>query len=88
MKQISDDLILAQQDLNKLTTDSENILATSELTEIAVQYSNKYIQDNKNINQAVKKAYQLYNQEFDYEGALDTIASALEKVEPGAYEKN
>lgn len=87
MKQISDDLILAQQDLNKLTTDSENILATSELTEIAVQYSNKYIQDNKNINQAVKKAYQLYNQEFDYEGALDTIASALEKVEPGAYEK-
>ncbi|MGX4644915.1 septation ring formation regulator EzrA [Holzapfeliella sp. JNUCC 80] len=87
MKQISDDLILAQQDLNKLTTDSENIVAVSELTEIAIQYSNKYIQDNQSINQAVKKAYQLYNQDFDYEGALDTIASALEKVEPGAYQK-
>ncbi|MEJ6348306.1 septation ring formation regulator EzrA [Holzapfeliella sp. He02] len=87
MKQISDDLILAQQDLNKLTTDSENIVAVSELTEIAIQYSNKYIQDNQGINEAVRKAYQLYNQDFDYEGALDVIASALEKVEPGAYQK-
>lgn len=30
---------------------------------------------------------ELYSQEFNYKDALDTIATALEKVEPGSYQR-
>jgi len=30
---------------------------------------------------------QLYEEEFNYKDALDTIATAIEKVEPGSYQR-
>ena len=50
-----------------------------------MQYSNKYA-DKDTIKQAQKKSMQLYD-EYNYKEALDTIATAIEKVEPGSYQR-
>ena len=39
------------------------------------------------VEEAYKKASQLFNKEYNYVDALDTISNAVEEVEPGAYKR-
>ncbi len=76
---------LSQVRINMEKISAELIINSANLVELTMQYSNKYA-DKDSIAQAQKTAMQLYN-EYNYKEALDTIATAIEKVEPGSYQR-
>lgn len=84
---ITKSLIATQEDLNKLKEETAATIDSALLTEQLLQYANRYRHSHDNIAQASQKALQLFNHEFDYKKAAETIATALETVEPGSYKK-
>lgn len=85
MEKISSELIQISDDVERLKREADDIINSANLVELTMQYSNKYA-DQETIKQAQKTAMELYN-EYNYKQALDTIATALEKVEPGSYQR-
>ncbi len=86
LEKISQELIQIQEDIDRLQKEADEILSSADLVELTMQYSNKYL-NNAEIKRARKQAYDLYQNKFEYKEALDTIATALEKVEPGSYQR-
>lgn len=85
MEKISSELIQISDDVERLKREADDIINSANLVELTMQYSNKYA-DQDAIKQAQETAMKLYN-EYNYKDALDTIATALEKVEPGSYQR-
>ncbi|NRO48116.1 Septation ring formation regulator EzrA [Lactobacillus helveticus] len=85
MEKISNELIQISDDVERLKREANDIINSANLVELTMQYSNKYA-DKDSIKQAQKKAMQLYD-EYNYKEALDTIATAIEKAEPGSYQR-
>lgn len=85
MEKISNELIQISDDVERLKREADDIINSANLVELTMQYSNKYA-DKDSIKQAQKKAMQLYD-EYNYKEALDTIATAVEKAEPGSYQR-
>ncbi len=85
MEKISAELIQISDDVERLKREADDIINSANLVELTMQYSNKYA-DNESIKQAQKLAMQYYN-EYNYKEALDTIATAIERVEPGSYQR-
>lgn len=74
-------------DINLLIAKTDDTVDAALLTEYMTQYANRYRQSNPQIASATKKSFELFNKEHNYNEALETIATALEEVEPGAYKK-
>lgn len=74
-------------DIELLLDKTEEIVDTALLTEYMTQYANRYRQNTPQIASATQKSFKLFNQEYNYRDALETISTALEEVEPGAYKK-
>lgn len=85
MEKISNELIQISDDVERLKREADDIINSANLVELTMQYSNKYA-DKDTIKQAQKKSMQLYD-EYNYKEALDIIATAIEKVEPGSYQR-
>ena len=85
MEKISNELIQISDDVERLKREADDIINSANLVELTMQYSNKYA-DKDSIKQAQKKSMQLYD-EYNYKEALDTIATAIEKAEPGSYQR-
>ena len=83
MEKISNELIQISDE--RLKREADDIINSANLVELTMQYSNKYA-DKDTVKQAQKKSMQLYD-EYNYKEALDTIATAIEKVEPGSYQR-
>lgn len=86
MERISDELIQISDDVERLKRDTDDIINSANLVELTMQYSNKYAKQ-ESIKRAQEKALRFYQQDYDYKGALDIIATAIEKVEPGSYQR-
>lgn len=86
MEKISNELIQISDDVERLRREADDIINSADLVELTMQYSNKY-SDKEAIQRAQTKAMNLYQDSYDYKEALDTIATALEKAEPGAYQR-
>ncbi|BDR60380.1 septation ring formation regulator EzrA [Lactobacillus xylocopicola] len=86
MEKISNELIQISDDVERLKREADDIISSSDLVELTMQYSNKYA-GNSVIKQAQQETMALYGQEYNYKDALDTIATAIEKVEPGSYQR-
>lgn len=86
LEKISHELIQIQEDIDRLQKEADEILNSADLFELTMQYSNKYT-NRKDIERARKEAYDLYKNKFSYKDALDVIATALEKAEPGSYQR-
>ena len=76
-----------EDDIEHLLDKTEEIVDTALLTEYMTQYANRYRQSTPQIASATQKSFKLFNQEYNYREALETISTALEEVEPGAYKK-
>ncbi|WP_164506829.1 septation ring formation regulator EzrA [Lapidilactobacillus bayanensis] len=87
VEDITKQMLMTQEDLNTLTQKSEDLRDSAVLTEQALQYANRYTYGNETLAGAANEAKRIYNQEFDYAMALDTIASALDQVEPGSFKR-
>lgn len=86
MEKISNELIQISDDVERLKREADDIINSADLVELTMQYSNKY-SDQDAIKKAQEKAMQYYKRDYNYKEALDTIATALEKAEPGAYQR-
>lgn len=72
--------------MNKFEQDAYEILHESELTELMIQYGNRYRRDDPDFNSKLNEAERLFK-ENRYKRALDIVREALNKVEPGAAER-
>lgn len=86
MEKISNELIQISDDVERLKREADDIINSANLVELTMQYSNKY-SDRDAIKRAQQQATKLYQQDYNYKEALDIIATALEKAEPGAYQR-
>ena len=87
MDAITKSLIDTQADLDALEEKTKDIVDSSSLTQEMLQYSNRYRNRYPEVAQAYQQAKKLFSEDYDYVAALDTIAQAVDKVEPGAYDK-
>ena len=86
MEKISNELIQISDDVERLKREADDIINSADLVELTLQYANKY-STNAIIKSAQQKTMELYSQEYNYKEALDTIATAIEKAEPGSYQR-
>ncbi|MDC4185489.1 septation ring formation regulator EzrA [Loigolactobacillus coryniformis] len=84
---ITKELITTQEDLNKLKEETNALIDSALLTEQLLQYANRYRHSHADVAQASDEALRLFNSEYDYKQAAETIATVLEQVEPGSYKK-
>lgn len=87
MKDIKKLCDLCDDDVELLIEKTEDIVDSAMLTEYMMQYANRYRHTHPEISSAITESFALFNQEFEYQEALETISTALEEVEPGAFKK-
>jgi len=69
--------------LNKFDQEAYEILQEARLTELMIQYGNRYRRDDHDFNTMLNEAERLFK-ENRYKRALEIAKNGLEKVEPGA----
>ncbi len=87
MDDITKQLILTQEDLDDLKDKTNDLIDSALLAEQLLQYANRYRHSYPEVQVAIDKANKLFNEQYLYKEAVDTLASALDEVEPGAYQK-
>ncbi|MGR3742023.1 septation ring formation regulator EzrA [Companilactobacillus sp. DQM5] len=87
IEDISKQSIIVQEDLNNLEQKTKDLISDVKLTEMAIQYSNRYINSDEEVRFASQLSKKLFDQEFDYKRALKVISDGLEKVEPGSIKR-
>lgn len=85
MDEVTKQLIVVEADLETLQSRTKDLRDSAELTERLQQYANRF-SNNQKIDEAVKKSRDLFNQ-YNYTESLETIAAALEEVEPGSFHR-
>lgn len=85
MDNVTKQLLMVETDLERLQDKTNDLRDSAELTERLQQYANRFA-DNEKVVKAAQKSQELYNQ-YNYAGSLETIATALEEVEPGSYKR-
>lgn len=91
LDEIAKQMVLIQDDLDKLKVKTNNLIDSALITEQLLQYANRYRIDFPEIQTACEEAQAVFNREFDYPKSVDILATALERIDPGAYtqvEKN
>lgn len=86
MEKISEELVQISDDVDRLQREAEDIIRSANLFELTMQYSNKFL-DNETVVRARRNAMKLYDRDCNYKDALDTIATAVERAEPGSYQR-
>ncbi|MBT8823340.1 septation ring formation regulator EzrA [Lactobacillus delbrueckii subsp. bulgaricus] len=86
MEKISEELVQISDDVDRLQREAEDIISSANLFELTMQYSNKFL-DNETVVWARRNAMKLYDRDYNYKDALDTIATAVERAEPGSYQR-
>lgn len=86
MEKISEELVQISDDVDRLQREAEDIISSANLFELTMQYSNKFL-DNETVVRARRNAMKLYDRDYNYKEALDTIATAVERAEPGSYQR-
>ncbi|MGX6428189.1 septation ring formation regulator EzrA [Levilactobacillus yonginensis] len=87
MERITKQLLIIQTDLDTLREKTEDLIDSSQLAEQLLQYANRYQTSHDNVAEASEKAAQLFEHDFQYAQALETIATVLDEVEPGSYKR-
>ncbi|MFV0558612.1 MAG: septation ring formation regulator EzrA [Enterococcus sp.] len=76
-----------QDDLKLLDKTTTELVDAAALTEQMMQYANRYRYSHPEIKSSIEKCLHLFTTDFQYQAALDEIGVALERVEPGAFER-
>ncbi len=87
MEEITKQLLIVQSDLETLQEKTNDLKDSARLAERLLQYANRFREQYAEVDAAVKKAQSLFNDSYDYAASLETIATVLDKVEPGSYKK-
>ncbi|MFD1430526.1 septation ring formation regulator EzrA [Lacticaseibacillus mingshuiensis] len=86
MDEVAKNLIKIAEDIDQLKDQSRALVDAAGMTEQLLQYANRYKTNHEEVAKAAIQSKTQYSR-YNYQAAADTIASALEKVEPGSYKK-
>ena len=86
MDEISKKVFRIQDNIKVLKKKTNNLIDSALLSEQLLQYANRYRANNEDIELAIKKSNKLFNK-YSYKEALDVLATAIDKVEPGAFQQ-
>lgn len=87
MEEITKQLIIIQSDLDILKEKTSDLIDSAQLAEQLLQYANRYRLTDTDVANASAEAQRLFDEEFNYAKSLETIATVLDRVEPGSYKR-
>lgn len=87
MDEINQKLANISDTMDHLLSDTENIVDSAMLSERLMQFANRYKNANEDLNAACAQAKDYFDNRYQYEKSLATMAAAIEKVNPGAYKQ-
>ncbi|MFB9770192.1 septation ring formation regulator EzrA [Lactiplantibacillus modestisalitolerans] len=87
MDDITKQLIVIQSDMATLKEKTDDLIDAAMMAEQLLQYANRYKTNNDEVQQASAEAQQLFNEAHDYARSLEVIATAIDKVDTGAYKR-
>jgi len=76
-----------QEDIEMLQARTNEMIDCVALAEQMMQYANRYRHNNPTIAQAIEKSLNYFSKDHNYKASLDEIGSALDVVEPGAFQR-
>ena len=80
-------LEIVTHDMMELEDLTYHIVQNATLTEQLLQYSNRYRSFDGGVQAAFQAALEIFEHEFDYQSSFETIAHALDVVEPGVSQR-
>ena len=75
---------MCDEDIEHLEKNTEKILDHANLTEYYIQYANRYRHTYPEIEKAITETLHHFQDEYDFEKAMEKMKEALDKVDPGA----
>ncbi|BDZ31388.1 septation ring formation regulator EzrA [Lactiplantibacillus sp. WILCCON 0030] len=87
MDDITKQLIVIQSDMATLKEKTNDLIDSAVLSEQLLQYANRYKTNHEDVQAASVEAQRLFNEEHDYAHSLEVIATAIDKIDAGAYKR-
>jgi len=87
MEDISKQVIVTQEDLDNLVEKTSKLKYNVELAEKLLQYANRYDNKNPEFTDKLDHARSLFDDDYDYNEAVEVISKALEEVEAGSVDR-
>lgn len=87
MNEINHRLDKISETMHTILDDTDKIIDSAVLAERLMQYANRYRNNNDDVNAACMQAKEYFDRHYQYEKSLSVIATAIEKVDAGAYKQ-
>ncbi|MFC6323461.1 septation ring formation regulator EzrA [Companilactobacillus baiquanensis] len=87
MEDISKQVIVAQEDLENLVQKTTELKQQVKLAEKLIQYANRYGNHDDEFKDQLERSRSIFDNEYDYNKAVEIISKELERVEPGSVER-
>lgn len=87
MEDISKQVIVAQEDLENLVQKTTELKQKVSLAEKLLQYANRYGNHDDNFKDQLERSKSIFDNDYDYNKAVEIISKELERVEPGSVER-
>lgn len=78
---------ICQEGINQLRQQTSDIIDDAILSERVSQRLLRYREESNGIEETIRHSQKVYNEDYDYEKALDLVRAKLENVEPGLYDE-
>lgn len=87
MSVITTQMLETENEMRTFQKERKEMYQAAVMAENLIQYGNRYRKRYPYVKEASQKATELFTRDFEYVQAVDVMAEALEKVEPGLFEK-
>jgi len=87
MDDITKQLIVIQADMATLREKTNDLTDAATMAEQLLQYANRYKTNHEEVQTASVEAQRLFTEAHDYAQSLEVIATAIDKVDAGAYKR-
>lgn len=84
MEMINRELDMVSTDIQTLTKKTTDLTDDAAISELAIQYANRYRHTDDDVEEASQRAQKLFDTAHRYNESLTVISKALEQVEPGS----
>lgn len=87
MDEVKEKIETIESDRDILNEKTKDLIDSAVLAERSMQYANRYKAFDENINEALFQSKKLFDYDYKYKESLDVIAEAINKANPGSYQK-
>ncbi|KRL80514.1 septation ring formation regulator EzrA [Ligilactobacillus equi] len=87
MSVITTQMLETENEMRTFQKERKEMYQAAVMAENLIQYGNRYRDRYPHVKEASQRATELFTRDFEYVQAVDVMAEALEKVEPGLFER-